>query len=380
MKVKPGLDVLLESPGIQGSVGLLTTVASLTLDGKTAQRGLTEAGVQVAALFAPEHGYYGIGAAGESIADERLGEIPIHSLYKGDDSDERNTPLLRDLSLILVDLQDVGMRWYTFLATLRQMLLACAAAKVPVWVLDRPNPLGGIEVEGPIAEPEFFSLVATAALPIRYGLTFGEVARWLNRDIGADLDVIPMAGWRREMHFSDTGLRWSSPSPMIPHAMTALIYGATCLMEGLTVSEGRGTPLPFEQIGAPYIIGEMLADELNALNLPGVIFSPTWFRPYTGKFEGERCKGVRISVTDAPAFRSFTVGLHLVATLRRTYPQHVTWVIAPDGKGFWFDKLVGNSHLREEIDENVNIGDILVSYSQDLQRFQSSSGEFWLYE
>lgn len=378
MSVKSGLDVFLEAPDISGPVGLLATVASQTQDRRTALRALTEAGVRVTAVFAPEHGYYGFGAAGEEIDDERVGDIPVYSLYGKADSPERNERIVHGLSLVFVDLQDLGLRWYTFINALQKMLKACAAAGVPLWVLDRPNPLGGVVVEGPLPEPEYLSVVASASVPIRHGLTLGELAQWINREIGAQLDVIPMSGWRRDMYFGDTGLHWVAPSPGIPHPMTALIYSGTCLMEGLEVNEGRGTASPFEQFGAPYIIGEMLADELNLLDLPGVVFSPVWFRPVAGKFQGERCKGVRITVTNTLAFRGFAIGLHIVNLLRKLYPEQATWVRV--NESYWFDRLVGNYHIREEIDEGVRISDILASYSQDVQVFQSESGESWLYD
>ncbi len=219
--VKPGIDVFLESPDVHGKVGLLTNVASLTRNGRATFAALCAAGLDVAVIFSPEHGYFGLGSAGEKISNARLGGVPIASLYGN--SYTPPADLLAPLAAVLVDLQDTGNRWYTYLGTLLHLLRACAEADLPVIVLDRPNPQGGEVVEGPLAEPAYFSLIAPAAFPARYGLTIGEAACWLNHAIGADLHVVPVEGWRRQMLYADTGLIWSSPSPNRPRAETALV-------------------------------------------------------------------------------------------------------------------------------------------------------------
>jgi uncharacterized protein YbbC (DUF1343 family) len=257
--VKPGIDVFLESTevGTAGAIGLLANVASLTRDGRTTLSALHAAGVHVSVVFAPEHGYFGLGRAGETMANSQVDGIPIASLYG--DSFAPPADLLRPLSSVLVDLQDTGNRWYTYLATIANLLRVCAETGTPVIVLDRPNPQGGDVVEGPLAEPAYFPMVAPAAMPARYGLTIGEGALMINREIGAALRVVPVASWRRTMIYADTGWLWSSPSPAIPHAETCFFYTGTCLIEGTNISEGRGTALPFEQIGAPFVDAEKLA-------------------------------------------------------------------------------------------------------------------------
>lgn len=374
--IRPGLDVYLDQPPVREKVGLLTNVASLTGDGRTVVRALQQTGVDVTALFSPEHGYFGVYAAGEHVDDEALRGIPVYSLYKHGGSAPASDGL-RGLNATLIDLQDVGVRWYTYPATLHKMLRECAAAGVPVYVLDRPNPLGGLRVEGNVADPTLFSIVATAAIPVRYGLTLGELATWLNRDINAALHVVKMGGWRREMTFAETGLLWVAPSPGIPHPATILPYMGSCLLEGLNVSEGRGTALPFEQIGAPFLHAEALADALNALTLPGVAFRPCWFRPQSSKHVGEACQGVRIHVTDPAQFRGFAMGLHLVETLLRLYKDHLTWVTY-EGRSF-FDSLCATTSIREALLAGQPAAEIIASVGAGAQRFATETRDYWLY-
>jgi uncharacterized protein YbbC (DUF1343 family) len=322
-------------------------------------------------LFAPEHGYFGLGGAGEKMADDRLGALPIHSLHG-----ERFAPSaesLRGLDALLIDLQDTGNRWYTFLATAHNALIACAALKLPVLILDRPNPQGGLCAEGLLAED--FSLVAPFAIPARYGLTIGEGLRWISRTaphLDAVLSVIPMQGWRRDQLFADTGLRWESPSPNMPHPTTALLYSGTCLIEGTNISEGRGTALPFEQIGAPFIEAERLSAHLNALTLPGITFAPAWFRPTVSKFAGERCEGVRLHVSDPGALRGFTIGLYLIEALRTLYGERVAF-------NSFFDVLAATPRLREAITRGESTASIAAWCAAEADAFHAASRAIWLY-
>ncbi len=374
--VRLGLDVFLDSPTVSGSLGLLTNVASLTHDGRTAWRALRDEGAKVVAIFSPEHGYYAIGAAGETMPDDDHGGVPVYSLYGKND---RPAPeVLRTLSALLVDLQDTGARWYTFLATLKNVLAACAETGTSVIVLDRPNPQGGVVVEGPLAEQEHFSLVAPAAMPVRYGLTFGEAARWLNAEISAPLSVVEMVGWSRDMLFADTGLMWSAPSPNMPTASATLLYTGTCLVEGISISEGRGTPLPFEQIGAPFVQAEPLAGALNELQLPGVRFTPVWFRPTLSKFAGQSCQGVRLHITDARQVRGFAVGVCLVDLLRKKYPAEASWV--ETGGHNTFERLTGTRRLREALEQGQPVSELIEQCDAEASAFQAASAEFWLYE
>jgi uncharacterized protein YbbC (DUF1343 family) len=366
--VRPGLDIFLDSPTTSGPLGLLTNVASLTQDGRTAWRALRDEGAKVVAIFSPEHGYYAIGAAGEAMPDDDQGGVPVYSLYG---TNTQPAPqVLRTLSALLVDLQNTGARWYTLLGTLKNVLAACAKTGTPVIVLDRPNPQGGVVVEGPLVEPEHFSLVAPADMPVRYGLTFGEAARWLNAEISAQLSVVEMAGWSRDMLFADTGLMWSAPSPNMPTALATLLYTGTCLVEGISVSEGRGTPLPFEQIGAPLVRAEPLAGALNELELPGVRFTPAWFRP---AFSDSRasCRGVRPHLVRQ--VRGFAIGLHLVDLLQ--IPAEVSWVrwMAVMPLRDWPARRPARHSTRPACFR-------VIEQRCQGQRFQAASAEFWLYE
>jgi len=374
--VETGLDVFLESPDVYGAVGLLATVASQTCDGVTALRALREYGVNVSAVFAPEHGYFGADAAGDYVYDEMFGALPLYSLYG-----EKRSPspeVLRSLNTVIIDLQDVGVRWYTFLATILYTLRACQAVGVPVLLLDRPNPLSGVVVEGIRATKDFFSFVAPAPVPIRYGLTLGEATLLLNEEIGAQVDVIPMRGWRREMLYSDTGLLWSATSPAMPDPITALVYSGTCLLEGLNISEGRGTALPFTQIGAPFIESEALAEVMNGLGLKGVVFRPCWFMPKAGKYVGERCGGVRFFITEPSNYKGFAAGLHLIAALRAMYPSAVRF-LEQDGR-YWFDMLTGSSYLRRAFENGATVAEMLEVCEEEARAFQAASTTFWLYE
>ncbi len=374
--VETGLEVFLESPDVYGAVGLLATVASQTSEGVTALRALRDFGINVTAVFAPEHGYFGVGSAGEHIADEVLGNLPLYSLYG-----EKRAPsleVLRGLNTLLIDLQDVGVRWYTFLATILYTLRACQEVGVPVLLLDRPNPLGGVVVEGLRANKDFFSIVAPAPVPVRYGLTLGEAILFLNEAIGAQVDVIPMRGWRREMLYSETGLLWSATSPAMPDPITALVYSGTCLLEGLNISEGRGTALPFMQVGAPFVESEALAEIMNGLGLAGVTFRPCWFMPSAGKYVGQRCGGVRFFVTDPSNYLGFASGLHLIAALRAMYPSEVTF-LQQDGR-YWFDLLTGSSYLRSAFEQGQTVAEMLEVCNEEARAFQAASAPFWLYE
>lgn len=375
--VRTGLDIFAQNPSVSGRVGLLANVASKDRFGQTALAALREVGVDVAAVFSPEHGYYGLGAAGEAIPDSQLGEsIPVHSLYGENYTPESS--LLRNLDAMIIDLQDTGNRWYTFSYTMRGMLKACAGVGCPVIVLDRPNPQGGIMVEGNLADPEYFSIVAPAALPARYGLTFGELARFFNHSLSADMFVIAMDGWRRDMLWQDTGLQWSAPSPGMPHALTSLLYSGTCLIEGTNLSEGRGTALPFEQIGAPYIKAEELCNAMNELELQGLAFSPAWFIPQSSKHSGERCEGVRIHMTDPHAVRGFALGIHLLSMVRELYADAFEWRHFNEKN--IFETLTATHFIRAMLDSSQPPEDILALCDEQAEDFQSQSAGFWLYD
>jgi len=374
--LRTGLEIFCDNPTVSGPVGLLTTVSSQMNSGLTAFDALRKAGVQVAALFSPEHGYFGVGAAGESISDSQSETTPIYSLYG-----KTRTPapeILRTLSAFIIDLQDTGNRWYTYAATMRMVLKTCAGIGLPVIVLDRPNPQGGLISEGNLAEPEHFSLVSPAAIPVRYGLSFGELAKFFNDSIGADLFITIMDGWSRGQLWHEIGRQWVSPSPNMPHAHTALLYTGTCLLEATNISEGRGTALPFEQIGAPFVRGRDLAARMNSLALPGLRFVPVWFAPATGKFAGQRCEGVRIGLTEPHAVRGFEMGLHLIQTLRELYPQNFEWT-SWDGLRNNFDTLTACTWLREALEAGQAVAQLTERCAVQRQEFSTNAMGYWLY-
>lgn len=382
--VLPGIDVLLEQgPGdLRGArLGLLTGASGVTaglVPTLTALQAME--GARLTALFGAEHGLRGEAPAGEPVDSGRDAAtgLPVYSLYGA--RREPSDDMLADLDAILVDLQDAGLRYYTYPSTLRAVLLAGARCDVEVVVLDRPNPLTGTILEGPITEPAFRSFVGAMQAPIRHGLTLGESARWMNeRDgIGARLRVVPMRGWRRDMWFEDTGLPWVPPSPNIPTPAACLAYAATCLLEGTTVSEGRGTTQPFELFGAPWVDGAALADRLNARNLPGVRFRPAWFRPSASRFAGATCGGVQLHLTDRRAFAGVRTGLHILAALRALYPEQVQWT-GGERRGAFVDLLLGSDAPRLALERAESLDALLAGWQPDLAAFAVARRAFLLY-
>ena len=318
-----GLDVLREE-GFQrlagAHVGLVTNQTGRARDGATAIDLLAAApGVELVALFSPEHGIRGVmDGPVSSSRDTRTG-LPIHSLYG--ETRRPTAEMLQGLDTLVVDLQDVGARFYTYATTMAYLLEAAAARGLRVMVLDRPNPIGGVDVEGPILDESSTGFTGYFPSPVRHGLTLGELARLFNteREIGAELEVVAMRGWQRETWFDQTGLRWVDPSPNIRNLHQALLYPGIGAIEGSNLSVGRGTDTPFEQIGAPWIDGPELARELNTRRLPGVRVYPLRFSPHSSRFAGERCEGVFFVVTDRDAVRPVRLGLEVAAALYRLY-------------------------------------------------------------
>ena len=318
-----GLDVLREE-GFQrlegANVGLVTNQTGQARDGATAIDLLAAApGVELVALFSPEHGIRGVmDDPVSSSRDTRTG-LPIHSLYG--ETRRPTAEMLQGLDTLVVDLQDVGARFYTYATTMAYLLEAAAARGLRVMVLDRPNPIGGVEVEGPILDESSTGFTGYFPSPVRHGLTLGELARLFNteRGIGAELEVVAMRGWQRATWFDQTGLRWVDPSPNIRNLHQALLYPGIGAIEGSNLSVGRGTDTPFEQIGAPWIDGPELARELNTRRLPGVRVYPLRFSPTSSRFAGELCDGVFFIVTDRDALRPVRLGLEVAAALYRLY-------------------------------------------------------------
>jgi len=327
--VRAGVDVL-EASGfaaVKGKrLGLLTNPTGVTRDGRTTASVLLSeaakaAGVRLVRLFSPEHGL--AAALDEKVSDsvDPATGLPVVSLYG-----EKRRPSARDLEgldAVVVDLQDAGVRFYTYLTSMAYVMEECAKAKVAVVVLDRPNPIGGEIVEGPPADPSRLSFTAVHTVPVRTGMTIGETARMLNEErwIGAALTVVPLRGWRRSLWYDETGLPWVNPSPNLRSVTQAALYPGVALLETTNVSVGRGTDAPFELLGAPWIDAERLARTLNVRSLPGVRFTPVEFTPASSRYAGERCRGIRMTVTDRGALRPVTLGLEIATALRDLEPS-----------------------------------------------------------
>ncbi len=363
--IQTGLTVLLHQPidWLKGCrIGWVTHPAAVTpqlVDGVIAA---LRARIGITALFGPEHGLYGMAADGAAVANsvDPLPGLPVFSLYG--ETREPTPEMLSGVDVLVYDMQDVGVRFYTYLSTLFYTLRGAAKAGKRVVVLDRPNPVSGQIVEGPKLEPGFESFVGIAPIPLRHGLTLGELARWINQRLQpqTDLTVVPMRGWQRSLWFDQTGLEWVPTSPSMPRLSTATVYPGACLIEGTNLSEGRGTALPFEMTGAPWVDGHTLAERLNALDLPGVIFRPCRFSPTSSKYQGQSCAGVQWHVMDRQAFRPLRTGLHLIAACRELYPQAFQFLASSwEGRALHFDLLMGNAWVREWLQQGRPVQEVV---------------------
>ncbi|NOZ28146.1 MAG: DUF1343 domain-containing protein [Chloroflexi bacterium] len=391
-QVLPGVDVLLSQQVdlLRGKrVALLTNPSGVTASLESTLEALhAHPDIRLTALFSPEHGLYAAAADAAFIPSgtDPLTGLPIHSLYG---ETRRPTPeMLEGLDAIVVDLQDVGVRFYTYLWTLTYVMEAAAEAGLPVVILDRPNPLGGQRVDGPILEPGFSSFVGRWPIPVQHGMTLGELARYFNstRDMGVDLTVVPASGWRRGLRWHQIGLAWVPPSPGIPSLDAVWAYPGTCFLEGTNLSEGRGTALPFQIMGAPWI-GEAgtpsawdLASALNGLGLEGVRFRPIRFTPCSGKWADEACGGVQVHILDLDRCAPIRVGLHMIATVRAMYPQHFEWRgTSWEGRPPHFDLLAGNAWVREALEEGEQVETIVARWQSDVDAFMEARRPFLIY-
>jgi uncharacterized protein YbbC (DUF1343 family) len=369
-RVHTGLEILLEErmDSLRGKrVGLLANPSSVHVNLGHASDLLRASGADLRVLFGPEHGIRGeaqdmIGV--ESGVDPRLG-LPVFSLY-GQTSEalRPRRDSLEDLDVLIVDLQDIGSRYYTYCWTMILCVSACAEAGVSVIILDRPNPLDGMTLEGPGIEEGFTSFVGMYSVPVRHGLTIGELARlWsTERNVALDLEVIPMRGWRRRMFFDELNLPWVLPSPNMPTLDTALVYPGTCLLEGTNLSEGRGTTRPFEILGAPWVDGWELTAALEREDLPGVKFRPLSFRPCFHKHAQKVCGGVQIHIMDRQRFASFRTGVALLLHLHRLWPGEFQW----RKEAYEFvtnrpaiDLLAGGTWLRQGIEKGADLPSLI---------------------
>ncbi len=385
-----GLEVLLDNPPsvLNGArFGLLMNQASVDFRLRYACDLLAAAFPgQLAAIFSPQHGLW-CEEQDNMIETEHglyrpLG-IPVYSLYS--ETRRPTAEMLEGLDCLVVDLQDVGTRVYTFAWTLSHCLEACAEAGLPVVVLDRPNPLGGDTCEGPLLDDAYASFVGRAGIPMRHGLTLGELALLANDQlgIGAELHVVPMQGWRREMQYPETGRPWLPPSPNMPRLETSQVYPGQVLVEGTNLSEGRGTTVPFEVVGAPYVDPDVLSESLARYPTPGITVRPVRFRPTFSKWADASCGGVALHVTDLAAARSYAATLAILACVRSLYPDQFAWLTPPyeyESVRMPIDILSGSRRFRETIDAGrTSPADVQRLAELDVDDWLQRSSQYRLY-
>lgn len=362
-------------------VGLLTNPSGVDRNLKnTADVFFRHPDINLTALFGPEHGIRGAIYAGEQIRDEvdPQTKLPIFSLYG--EHRQPTAEMLKDVDVLMIDIQDIGIRAYTFIYTMAEVMEAAAEFDKEVIVLDRPNPLGGIAVEGNLVHEEFFSFVGLFPIPYRHGMTIGELAQLFNKvfEINCQLTVIPMLNWKRDMYWDDTKLFWVPTSPHVPHWKTALFMSATGVYGELrTLSEGVGYTLPFEIMGAPWIDGYELAEELEKLKIPGVIFRPLYFKPYYATFNGEVCQGVQLHVTDRNKFNSYVTGLHLIHTIMKLYPEHD--IFANNERIQAFYKVTGCDYIMQDLKAGLPVSEIRAKWQVELNNFKKLREKYLLY-
>lgn len=330
---------------LQGKrVGLLTNQTGVDSNLRSTVDILKER-YNLAALFVPEHGFYGAIKAGEEFSNDDFRGLKVFSLYG--DSKRPSAEMLQEIDVLCVDLQDVGVRHYTYVSSMAYAMEACAEAGKPVIVFDRPNPLGG-KVEGPVLKPGYESFIGLYAMPLRHGLTIGEYAAYINEHYGINcqLTVIPMKNWKRSMLWQDTGLHWVGTSPLIPNADTAFLYAVTGVAGDTSLSVGVGTAKPFYYVGAPFADEEQVFAALSKLNLPHVLFRPAAFIPRYGKYQGELVKGVEIYLTEPDKVNTAELGYLIVYTLRQLYPDKVLFPERGYVPGYKADIALGEDSLR----------------------------------
>jgi uncharacterized protein YbbC (DUF1343 family) len=388
-RVRVGLDVLIDEhlPILKGKkVGIITNQTGISSAGEHIVDILSRLpGISVSALFAPEHGIRGDLPDGEEIAsyiDAATG-IRVWSLYG--QHQKPTAEMIKEVDMLIYDIQDVGARFYTFISTLGLAMEAASEYGKAFVVLDRPNPINGLTIEGPIIEEKYFSFVGQYPIPVRYGMTPGEMAQmikgegWIEQKNRLDLQIISMKGWTREMWYDETGLPWVRPSPNIPSVLTAALYPGLCLVEALNISEGRGTMRPFEQIGAPWIDSSMLARTMNEYSLPGIYFRPVTFTPVSipgaapwNKYRDQQIHGLDIIITDREKLRSLQVMVYLLITLEKLSPEKLE---LRDN----LERLIGIQSFRHSIKNLRPPAAILKEWETEMQKFKELQKKYLLY-
>jgi uncharacterized protein YbbC (DUF1343 family) len=354
-------------------IGLLTNHTGLAFDGTSSIDLLYDSkSCKLVFVLSPEHGIRGTmdSKVGSSV-DERTG-LPIYSLYG--DTKRPTAEMLKGVDALVFDIQDIGARFYTYITTMAYCMEEASKAHIAFYVLDRPNPIGGMRVEGPILDPDKTSFVGYMPLPVRHGMTVGEIARYFNAEnkIGADLHVVPMKGWSRSYYFWDTGQIWANPSPNMRNMMEAILYPGICLLEATNVSVGRGTDRPFEILGAPWIDPRRLAAEMNAAKVPGIRAVPLFFTPSADRYQGTKCGGVSLTITNVEELNSVLLGLSLVSILHKLYPGEFEMGKVLD--------LLGNMEAMQMLREGKSPSDVLRAGSARMRQFLAKRQKALIYD
>jgi uncharacterized protein YbbC (DUF1343 family) len=388
--VRVGAEVLLSTKFnlIEGKrLGVICNQTSIFPNRTHLVDTLIARGISVTALFSPEHGIRGTAAAGSKIGDQKDPKtgIPIYSLYGK--VLKPTAEMMKDVDVLVFDLQDVGARFYTYSSTMYNCMETARDLGKKIIVLDRPNPINGIDIEGPVLDMELISFVGMFPIPIRHGLTLGELAKmivgegWLNYNSNVDLTVIPMEGWKRSMWFDETGLQWVPPSPNMKSLATATVYPGTCFFEATNITEGRGTEKPFEFIGAPYINDDTAAARLNRMKLPGVRFEPVTFTPTPDsvaapkpKFKNTPCGGVYVHVTNRKTFKPVRAGLLILSVMKNLSSQKFQL------SGGYLDHLIGDASIGERLQKGQLPLNILDSFRAGIGQYKQRRGKYLLYK
>ena len=383
MSVLNGVDVLLENPKKylgNNQIGLITNPTGITTSlESTLDAFHKHEKIKLKAVFGPEHGARGDIQDALEVSnhiDPHTG-LTVYSLYG-----EHMAPseeMLDGIDMLVFDIQDCGARFYTYVSTLTYCMESAKKQGVSIIVLDRPNPINGESVEGNILEQGFDSFIGLHPIPIRHGMTIGELSSFINSTIKCDLSVIPMERWYRDQWFDETGLPWVQPSPNLPSLEAATVFPGTCFFEGVNVSEGRGTTRPFEYLGAPWVDGKRWADSMNTLGLPGVGFRSCYFTPTFWRFKGERCSGVQVHVTDRNVLKPVETGLHLLSTLMALHPRFQFNEPTYDSRRH-FDLLAGTDKLRMQLENGDPVESILASWEEAKIMYLKEREKHLLYE
>ena len=383
-----GLDLLLQdpSPCRNRRIGLIANQTSVSAGLGYSWTLLERQGIHLTRIFSPEHGLFSTEQDQISVDSQPGTGGEVVSLYgRSEKSLLPDRAHLEGLDLVLFDIQDIGSRYYTYVNTLALFMEAAQGLDIEIMVLDRPNPLGGAMTEGPLLDPAYHSFVGVMPVPVRHGLTAGEIAHFYRdyRKLDINLSVMTMHGWRRSMLFPETGLPWVPPSPNMPSFPVAEVYPGMCLFEGLNVSEGRGTTMPFLMSGAPFIDPFELAARLESMPLEGVVFRPTWFRPTFHKYRDEVIGGIYLHVTDHTRFRPFATGVAMTCAIRELYPDQMSFL-----EGVYefndtipaFDLLAGSDLIRSKIIQGEPADTIIASWEDDEAGFAAIKPNFHLYD